>query len=207
MTAEDSETSEAPVSTGRDLAARALVAGANCTQQRAGELLETSRRSVGRAVETDLMAALQNPAVVTEARTVLAASVRRASTDDERAAAESWLAGVRDEHPREPAVRRPSVRRSTKTTSTRLVRSKNGSRPAVSPRPPVLPIAQLDALERQQQRILHRTQVIDYILVAEQRNGATLTLGEAVAEFLQDISEAARTIGTILRPSKPGALH
>jgi len=35
MAAEDSE--PAPVSTGRDLAARTLVACANCTQQRAGE--------------------------------------------------------------------------------------------------------------------------------------------------------------------------
>ena len=69
------------------------------------------------------------------------------------------------------------------------------------PLPPALPIAQLDALERQQQRILHRTQVIDYILVAEQRNGATLTLGDPLAEFLQDINEAARTIGMILRPT------
>jgi len=38
-------------------------------------------------------------------------------------------------------------------------------------------LAQLDALERQQQRILHRTKVIDYVLAAERRNGATLTLG------------------------------
>jgi len=68
------------------------------TQQRVGELLETSRRSVGRAVEADLVAAPQNPAVVTEARTVLAASARRGSTGEERAAAGTWLADVlRDE--------------------------------------------------------------------------------------------------------------
>ena len=183
------------------MATRALAAGAHCTQQRAGELLETSRRSVGRAVETDVVAALQNPAVVTETRTILAASVRRGSTDEERAAAETWLAeALRDEQPPASIARRSIARRSTKTTRNRPPRSTNGSRPAVSPRPTALPVAQLDALERQQQRILHRATLIDYVLVAEQRNGATLTLGDALAELLQDISDAARTIGTILHP-------
>jgi hypothetical protein len=59
--------------------ARALLAGAYNTQQRAGELLEMSRRTLGRADETDLFAPLQNPAVVTEARTVLANTARRGS--------------------------------------------------------------------------------------------------------------------------------
>jgi hypothetical protein len=68
-----------------------------------------------------------------------------------------------------------------------------------------VPFPQLAALERQQQRILHRTQVIDYVLVAEQRNGATLTLGDALAELLADISDAARTIGTILHDMGRGA--
>jgi hypothetical protein len=54
-----------PVSgAGRDLPARALVAGASCTQQRVSDLLETSRRSVGRAVETDLAAALLDASVI-----------------------------------------------------------------------------------------------------------------------------------------------
>jgi hypothetical protein len=39
-------------------------------------------------------------------------------------------------------------------------------------------------------------------LTAEQRNGARLTLGDALNELLSDISEAARTIGTILRPAR-----
>ena len=60
-------------------------------------------RSVGRPVETDLVAALRKAAVVTEARSVLAD--RRGSTDEERAAAETWLADtVRDEQPRAPHV-------------------------------------------------------------------------------------------------------
>jgi hypothetical protein len=53
---------------------------------------------------------------------------------------------------------------------------------------------------RQQQPILHRTQVIGYVLLAEQRNGATPTLGDALVELLQDISEAARAIGAIVQP-------
>jgi hypothetical protein len=57
----------------------------------------------------------------------------------------------------------------------------------------------LDALQRQQQRILHRSALIDYVLAAERQRGQTLTLGEALAELLADISEAARTIGTLLQ--------
>jgi hypothetical protein len=76
--------------------------------------------------------------------------------------------------------------------SKTLVRPKTGRSPAA----PVLP---LEALERQQQRILHRTQLIDYVLAAEQRNGGTLTLGVALAELLQDITDAARAIGAIVQ--------
>jgi hypothetical protein len=68
------------------------------------------------------------------------------------------------------------------------------------PLPLSLPITQIDTLARQQQRILHRTQVIDYVLAAEQRNGGTLTVGDALAELLQDITDAARTIGAIVQP-------
>jgi hypothetical protein len=73
--ADDVTADPTPVSgPGRDLAARALLVGAGCTQQRVSELLETSRRSVGRAVETELAAVLQDATVVAEARTVLAES-------------------------------------------------------------------------------------------------------------------------------------
>ena len=57
----------------------------------------------------------------------------------------------------------------------------------------------LETLTRQQQRILHRTQLLAYVLTAEQQNGARLTLGDALTELLADIKEATCTIGTILR--------
>ena len=41
--------------------------------------------------------------------------------------------------------------------------------------------------------------MIDYVLAAEKRGGETLTMGDALAELLADITEAARTIGTILQ--------
>ena len=61
------------------------------------------------------------------------------------------------------------------------------------------PLTQVDALRRQQQRILHRSALIDYVLAAEKQGGETLTMGDALAELLADITEAARTIGTILQ--------
>ena len=42
--------------------------------------------------------------------------------------------------------------------------------------------------------------MIGYVLAAEQRNGARLTLGDALAELLQDITDAARAIGVIVQP-------
>jgi hypothetical protein len=48
-----------PVTAGHALAARALMAGAGCTQARVGVLLDTSRRSIGRLVATDLTTAVQ----------------------------------------------------------------------------------------------------------------------------------------------------
>ena len=68
---------------------------------------------------------------------------------------------------------------------------------AAPPAPPSLP--QVDALRRQQQRILHRSALVDYVLAAERQRGQTLTPGEALAELLADITEAARTIGTLLQ--------
>jgi hypothetical protein len=60
------------------------------------------------------------------------------------------------------------------------------------------PLIQVDALRRQQQRILHRSTLIDYVLTAETREVGPLTMGDAPAELLADITEAARTIGTLL---------
>src|SRR5262249_60887951 len=48
-------------------------------------------------------------------------------------------------------------------------------------------------LEPQPHRILHWTKVIDLMLAAEQRNGAGLVFGDALAELVRDISEAAKT--------------
>ena len=70
-----------------------------------------------------------------------------------------------------------TARRSTKTTPTgRPPRPKNGSRLAVVPLPSSLPIAPIDPLARQRQRILHRTTLIEYVLAAEQHTGAGPTL-------------------------------
>jgi hypothetical protein len=41
--------------------------------------------------------------------------------------------------------------------------------------------------------------LIDYVLAAERQRGQTLTMGDALAELLADITEAARTIGTLLQ--------
>jgi len=60
-------------------------------------------------------------------------------------------------------------------------------------------LPQVEALRRQQQRILHRTALIDYVLAAETRGGGPLTMGDALAELLADITEAARAVGTLLQ--------
>ena len=79
--------------------------------------------------------------------------------------------------------------------------SGNGSAtPTAPPAPP--PLFQLDALRRQQQRILHRSALIDYVLAAERQRGQTLTMGDALTELLADITDAARTIGTILQDNE-----
>jgi hypothetical protein len=65
--------------------------------------------------------------------------------------------------------------------------------------PASLPCDQVHALRRQQQCI--RSALIDYVFAAERRGGETLTMGDALAELLADITEAARTIGTRLQPT------
>ena len=83
----------------------------------------------------------------------------------------------------------------------RPVTPRNGAAPSTTDTPgcEAPPLPQVDALRRQQQRILHRSALIDYVLAAEKRGGETLTMGDALAELLADITEAARTIGTILQ--------
>jgi hypothetical protein len=68
----------------------------------------------------------------------------------------------------------------------------------MTPRTPE-PLPQVEALRRQQQRILHRSALIDYVLAAEKRGGGTLTMDDGLAELLADITEAAGTIGTLLQ--------
>ena len=70
--------------------------------------------------------------------------------------------------------------------------------------PSILAREQVDALTRQQQRILHRSALLTYVLAAEQQGGQPLMLGDALAELLADITEAARTIGTIVQQVEHG---
>jgi hypothetical protein len=62
----------------------------------------------------------------------------------------------------------------------------------------------VEALRREQQRILHRSTLLDYVLTAEKCGGEPRTMGDALAELLADITEAARTIGTLLRAAGNG---
>jgi hypothetical protein len=73
----------------------------------------------------------------------------------------------------------------------------NPARPG--PSPTVFAGEQLDALTRQQQRIMHRSALLAYMIAAETRSCHALTLGDALLELLADITEAARMIGTILQ--------
>ena len=111
-TPENDDTDSVHPATSRDLAARALLAGADCTQERIAELLDTSRRTVGRMVDADVLAALQDATVVTETRTLIADSASRGSTAAEREAADAWLTRVlRDERQVEHVQHRRRRRR------------------------------------------------------------------------------------------------
>ena len=98
-----------PSTSGRDLAARALLAGAGCAPQRVSELLGVSRRTLGRMADADRTAALHEAPLVDQARTWLVDSARRgSSTAAERDAAIAWL---RDAPPDAPPVERVRPRR------------------------------------------------------------------------------------------------
>jgi hypothetical protein len=210
------------------LVVRALL-GAGCSHQRAADLLHTSRRTVGRLAETDLTPAWRAPQLLEAARTSLEDTASRGSTAEERAAAAAWLTtAARDEHQVEgvvatetdmrrlqPAAATPPVsapgarkarvhaRRPSRTGAHHngAHRNRAATLTAVLPDPPSpASLDHVDALRRQQQRILHRTELLNYVLTVEKRSGAPLTMGDALAELLADIAEAARTIGTILHP-------
>ena len=204
-----------PSTSGRDLAARALLAGAGCAPPRVSELLGVSRRTLGRMVAADLTAALHEAPLVEQARTWLVDSARRGRcTAEERDAAIAWLRDAPHDAPPVARVRPQAASRrpAAATSPPRRGRTRHGRLPRSRPSnggPPLsaLARAQVDALTRQQQRILHRSALLTYVLAAEQQNGQPLTLGDALAELLADITEAARTIGTLLQPAPDGRPH
>ena len=188
---------------------------AGVCRQRVAELLHTSRRSIGRMVEADVTAALVDVDVVDQARTYVADTAIRGSTAEEREAAAAWLVhAVRDEqhvarfHQRTPS-RRPTASARATTTVKRNNAGSPMKRPAVTPvtrsatrpgpPPEMFAPDSVDALTRQQQRIVHRSALLAYVITAENRSGHALTLGDALLELLADITEAARMIGTILQ--------
>src|SRR5262245_51877792 len=167
-------TSSQQSATGRELAARALLANGDCTQQRASELLAISRRSIGRTTTAALLAALHDEAVMETARAALTESATRGSTVEERTAAEAWLERARRED--QPITRAPqpaaTVRKAAAVPTPRSARPANRpvKRPRATPGPtinrkphdrtsPHAAIAhdQIDALTREQRRILHRS--------------------------------------------------
>ena len=191
----------------RELAVRALLAGADCLQQRASDLLGVSRRTIGRLADADLSEVLRDPQAVEGARTCLEETANRGSTAEERQAAQAWLQqAARNEHQvagvQALRRRRPGPRPGAGRRPVRHGANGNGRATATTP-PPCPAVAaslpQVEALRRQQQRILHRSALVDYVLTAESRNGGPLTMGDALGELLADIIEAAHTIGTVLQ--------
>jgi hypothetical protein len=117
---------------GRQLVARALLAAPDASQQRVGELLGVSRRTIGRMADADLTTALRDSQGLERARTCLAETASRGSTVEERAAAVAWLqAAARDEHQLEVkrAVAKPQGSTAASRTPRVLAR-----RPHRSPR-------------------------------------------------------------------------
>ena len=55
------------------------------------------------------------------------------------------------------------------------------------------------ALDSEGQVVRSGKELIDYVLAAEERAGGPLTMADALTELLADITEAARTIGTLLQ--------
>jgi hypothetical protein len=200
-----------PSTTGRDLAGRALLAG--CSKPRTRDLLGVSSRTVGRIADADLTDAWHDADALEQARTCLAETADRGSTAEEREAAEVWLREtMRDarhvERGRSKAAsRRPRVAPVTRhgpvhrpprngramSAQPQPAPSSNGARPQ-----PATAFEEIDELRRLQQRILHGSTLVRYVLAAEQRSGQTLTMGEALAERLADVADAANKIGTLL---------
>jgi hypothetical protein len=143
------------------------------------------------------------------------AGLERDGTIEERDAATTWLdRALRQESPVEspellsitasaveaPSPRRVSVRArpvARKTNGPVIERSMAAVR-RVSPTPRAgLAPEQLHVLVQQQQRILRRSIVISCAMKTDTVDPPTLR--EVLAELVGDITEAARTIGTLLR--------
>jgi len=95
---------------GRELAARALLATPDGSQQRVSDLLGVSRRTLGRMADVNLTTALRDPQGLEGARTCLAETASRGSTAEERDAAVAWLEeAARSEHQvaRKPSAAKP----------------------------------------------------------------------------------------------------
>lgn len=158
----------------------------------------------GRLADIDLTTALCDPQGPEGARTCLAETASRRSTAEEREAAVAWLEeAARSEHQiaLKPSAAKPPVApqrvRDTDVRSPGFSRVRLAHAAWKLMREPDRMIP-LDALQRQQQRILHRRALIDYVLAAERQRGQTLTLGDALADLLADITEA-RTTGPPLQ--------
>jgi hypothetical protein len=200
-----------PLAPAQALAARAFLAGAGCTQARVGVLLDTNRRRIGRLVATERTTAVQEAAVLAQARACLTASETRGSTMAEREAAEAWLLQAeRDGRPTEPAsaatmgkprtrpASKPARRAATGTPKTRA------QRPAAMPAPPTavprrasLALEQVEALTREQQRLARRSLILGCAVTTLD----PAPLREALADLVTEIAESARVIGMLLRPA------
>jgi hypothetical protein len=171
---------------------------------------------VGRSAAwpTPIAVALRDPQALEGARTCLEDTASRGSTEEERQTALAWLENVvRDEdhaaraqalRRRPPGPRPGTGRRPSRTNGANGHGHGNGRAAAPttttsSTTEGAASLPPIEALQRQQQRILHRSALVDYVLTAETRNGGPLTMGDALAELLADITEAARTIGTLLQ--------
>src|SRR5262245_57892532 len=179
--------------TGRRVAARALVEGSGCTLERAAALVAVSRRTLSRLLERDDHEAVPDAEVRAHADALIAASARRGATQDERAAAVQWMTRVEPADADGSPRPRPRRARSPKASTNGRRRRPRGSRAAA---------VAVAALARQQQALVHRLTLLDYVMKSEQRNGGRFALGEAVTALVSDISDAARTIGTLLRPAR-----
>jgi hypothetical protein len=93
--------------TGREFAARALLAGLEGSPQRVSDLLEVSRGTIDQMADADCSPALRDRSLLEGARACLAETADRGSTVEERKAAGVWLQeAARDERQRVAAARR-----------------------------------------------------------------------------------------------------